>query len=174
MGTAHGSRADRDRGDDDLGGRQVHEPGAHADHVGDRVERADLVEVHVERVVAVDRTLGDREPFEDMERQVAHLVVERRLQQQGPDVAPGPVVLRVVDVDVHAGGREAVAGDGLHAQRDRLGGHRVDRVLDQLDRHASADQRAEHHVAAGTGGGIDPEGRHRAALATRAAKTPAP
>ena len=41
------------------------EAGAHPDDVGDRVERADLVEVHVERVVAVHGGLGDGEPLED-------------------------------------------------------------------------------------------------------------
>ena len=52
------------------------EPGADADHVGDRVEGADLVEVHVERVVAVHRALGDGEPFEHAQRQVADGVVD--------------------------------------------------------------------------------------------------
>ena len=64
--------------------------------------------------------------------------------------------------------------DRLDAQRDRLGRHCVDRGLDRLDRHPGAHQRAEQHVAAGAGGGVDPQGGHRAALATRAANTPAP
>ena len=53
----------------------------------------------------------------------------------------------------------------LDPQRDRLGSDRVDRGLDHLDRHAGADQRAEQHVAAGAGRGVDPEGGHRAARA---------
>ena len=64
-------------------------------------------------------------------------------------------------------------------QRDRLGSDRVDRRLSIVERHAGADQRAEQHVAAGAGGGVDPD-RHAgrpgrgACRATRAANTPAP
>ena len=105
---------------------------------------------------------------------IAHLVGNRGLEEEGPDVSPGTVLHRVGDVDVHAGGGEAVAGDRLDPQRDRLGGDRVDRGLDGLDRHTRADQRAEQHVAAGAGRRVDPQGGHRAALATRAANTPAP
>ena len=81
------SRADRDRADHDLGGTEVGEARAHPDDVGDRVERTHLVEVHVERVVAVHRGLRDGEPLEDPER-----VVLAAGQQHRPDVAPGPVV----------------------------------------------------------------------------------
>ena len=52
----------------------MREARADADDVGDRVERADLVEVHVQRVVAVHRGLGDGEPLEDPQREVADLV----------------------------------------------------------------------------------------------------
>ena len=150
------------------------EAAAHADHVRDRVERADLVEVHVERVLAVHRTLGGREPLEDPDREVAHGLVEVGAQQERAHVTPRPVVHRVGDLDVDARRREAVAGDRLDAQRDRFGGDRPDRALDRLERHAGTHQGAEQHVAAGPRRGVDPEGRHRAARATRAAKTPAP
>ena len=59
-------------------------PAADADDVGDRVEGADLVEVHVHRLAAVDRGLGDREPLEDAEREVAHRLGEIRLEQHAP------------------------------------------------------------------------------------------
>ena len=85
--------------------------GAHPDHVGDRVERADLVEVHVERVVAVHGALGDREPLEDAQREVADRVGRADASRSRvADVAPGPVVRRVGDLDVDAGRGEAVAG----------------------------------------------------------------
>ena len=102
---------------------------------------------------------------------------ERRGVEQRGHVVPGPVGDAVRDLHVAAGGGEPVAGHGLGAQGDVLGRHRADRVLEHVDRDARADERAEEHVPAGAGGGVDPADRacgHRAALATRAAKTPAP
>ena len=131
--------ADRDGGDHDVARRraEVHEAGADPDHVGDRVERADLVEVHVERVAAVHGALGDGQPLEGAGGQVAHRRRSRSARgEQVADVAPGAVVHGVGELDVAAGGGEAVAGDLLDAQRHRLGGDRVDRGLQHLDRHA--------------------------------------
>ncbi len=162
----------------------MREPGADADHVGDGVERADLVEVHVARVAAVHGALGDGQPLEGPGREVAHRRVEGGGGQQVADVAPGAVLHGVGQLDVAAGGGEAVAGDVLDAQRHRFGGDRVHRGLQHRDRDARAQQGAEQHVAAGARGGVDPDrhaslrggsaGRGAARRATRAAKTPAP
>ena len=68
--------------------------------------------------------------------------------------------------------------DGLHAQGDRLGADRVDRVLQDVERHAGTEQRAEEHVAARARRRVDPQRSvmRRGAVwrATRAANTPAP
>ena len=121
---AHRDRRDRDRAADVLG--EPGEAGADPDDVGDRVERAHLVEGDVERVGAVHARLGDGQPLEGAGGPVADVLVELGPLEQGPDVAPAAVVLRVGDLDVAAGGGEAVAGDRLGGERDRLGGDRVD------------------------------------------------
>ena len=83
--------ADRDRGDHEGLEPEVLEPGAGTDHVGDRVQGPDLVEVHVVDRGTVHGRLGLGQPGERRERAGAHAGVERRLLQQGTDVAPGAV-----------------------------------------------------------------------------------
>ena len=104
------------------------EPRTGADHVGDRIERANLVEGDVVRVGAVDGGLGPGETFEHPQREEPDRVVEIGVVEQGPDVAPGTVGGRVGDLDVAAGGGEAVPGDLLDAQGHRFGGDGVDGV----------------------------------------------
>ncbi|CAB4734048.1 unannotated protein [freshwater metagenome] len=153
---------------------EVHEPRRDADDVGDRVEGADLVEVHVVRVRAVHGALGLGQPSEGGERQVADRGVEGCALQQQADVAPGAVVGRVGDLDVAAGRGEAAAGDLLDPQRHLLRRDRVDRRLQHLERHPGAEQRPEQHVAARARRGVDPDRHRLLCRATRAAKTPAP
>ncbi len=66
------------------------ETGCHADDVGDRVERADLVEVDLLRRRAVDGGLGSRQAGEDVERRRPHRLGELRLLQQVAHVRPRP------------------------------------------------------------------------------------
>ena len=73
------------------GDAEVLEGGADADHVRDRVQGADLVEVHVLDRDAVHMRLGIGEPGEDRARPVADAAGERGAGQQLPDAAPGPV-----------------------------------------------------------------------------------
>ena len=93
-------------------GPRCDDPGADADDVGDRVQRPDLVEVHVHRRDAVHGGLGHGEALEGPQREVADRLVQRRLEEQRADVAPGPVVDRVVDLDVAPGRGEAAARHG--------------------------------------------------------------
>ncbi len=172
--------------------------GADTDDVGDRVQRPDLVEVHVVGVGAVHGRLGDREPVERVVRPHPDVLVQPGLGEQGADVGPGAVRDAVRDLDVAAGRGEPVAGHALGDDRDVLGCHRLDRVGDHPDRDAGAHQRTEQHVAARPRRRVDPadhgaeprfvcdvwgdsRGRSadeslcgRALRATRAANTPAP
>ena len=89
---------------------EVHEAGADADDVGDRVQRADLVEVHVERVAAVHRPSASASRSKTSCGQRADVLVQAGRVEQAADVAPGAVVRGVGDLDVAPGGREAVRG----------------------------------------------------------------
>src|SRR6185436_14327153 len=142
------------------------------------------VEVHVVGSGAVHRRLGDGESLEGGVRPDPDPLVERRDAEGRADVPPGAVARGVGDPDVGAGRGEAVAGGlpgghghvaGLRARSRRDGQHGP---ADHLDGDAGTDQRAEQHVAAGPGRGVDPadhaSARGAALRATRAAKTPAP
>ena len=188
MGGTDPAGADRHGADHDgaaVHAEQVGHAGADPDDVGDRVEGADLVEGHVVGGVVVHRALGGRQPREDPGGPLTHRLVEVGRGEQAAYVVPGAVGGAVGDLDVAPGGAQAGPVDPLDAQGDRLGGDRVDGALQHLDRHAGADQGAEQHVAAGPGGGVDPEAHGcspgaarvpRGALcrAIRAASTPAP
>ncbi len=171
---------DGDGGGDELGQAEMLEPRAHADHVGDRVERADLVEVHVLRVGAVDRRLGHGEPLEGCLGAGPDSLVERGVREQGGDVAPGPVGRAVGHLDVAAGRAEPVAQHGFRRQRDVLGCDGGDRGGHHVERDAGVEQGAEQHVAARARGRVhpadhaSPSGWEQALRATRAANTPAP
>ena len=74
---------------------EVLQPGAGADHVGDRVEGADLVEVHLVGGGAVDGRLGLGEPGEGpASRGRARRSVRSARSSRCPDVGPGAVVRR--------------------------------------------------------------------------------
>ena len=94
--------AERDRRGDDPGQPEVDDAGADADHVGDGVQGAHLVEVHVGGVDAVHPPLGLGQPLEDVVGQRAHVLVQPGLAEQPLDVAPGPFVGGVGDLDVAA------------------------------------------------------------------------
>ena len=103
--------------------------------------------------------LGDGEPLED----VAAPGRARRRRQRRPRRAGSRTSRQVRCVAESAtstwqpGGGEPVAGTRLGASSvDRLGGDRVDRGRQHVERHAGADQGAEQHVAAGAGRGVDP------------------
>ena len=91
---------------------EVREPGDHADDVGERVQRTDLVEVHLVGRDPVHPALGDGQPLEHRQRAVADGGVERRRRRAAPRTS-GQVRwcggLR--RVHVHPGGAEPVPGD---------------------------------------------------------------
>jgi hypothetical protein len=181
VGDPDRAAAERDRRAHQPVQAQVHEPGGHPDDVGDRVERPDLVEVHVVDRDAVHHGLGLGDPAEDLQGDVAHHGIEPGSLDQHPHVRPAALGHGVRDADVAARRREPVARGRLRPELDRLGGDRVDGGTDHVQGHPCAEQRAEQHVAAGAGRGVQPgdpalRGHQRAPAlrATRAANTPAP
>ena len=153
----------------------MHEPGAHADHVGDRVERTDLVEVHLVGRGAVYGGLGDCEALEDAVRAFGHRGSEVGAGQQRPHVGPGAVRRRLGELHVAPRRGQPAAADLLDREPDRLRRHRIDGRLQDLGRDSGADQCPEQHVAGGSGARVDPADHARLARrAIRAAATPAP
>ena len=97
-------------GEDAVDGQGVQRRGDPHD-VGDGVECADLVEVHVLGIDAVHRALRAGQPGERVRGQRPHGRRQSRGGQQGADVPPGPVRLRVgADGDLGPGGADAVPG----------------------------------------------------------------
>ena len=83
---------------DDPVGAEPLEPEHRADDVDDRVERADLVQVHLLDRHLVDRRLGLREPAEQADGARAGAAGQRRPFDQRGDLCEGPV--RVAGVPV--------------------------------------------------------------------------
>ena len=153
-------RADRHRRDDQLVEPEVREPGADPDDVGDRVERADLVEVHLLGAGAVHRGLGDAPAARSV---ACARAADRRRAGRRPRAARG----RRAQVRCGACCRrpstwQRVAARPCRvtcsgAQRDVLGRRpRRPRRPSTVERHPGVDQRAEQHVAAGAGRSVDP------------------
>ena len=130
--------------------------GGDADHVGDRVERADLVEVDVLGVDPVHRGLGPGQPGERVQRGVAD-----RLGQRGRSPAPGRRPRYGGCCSRRSCTSTLTAPIPCRSTADTRsrtgsGADRVDRRLQGLDRYAGVDQRAEQHVAAGAGRAVEP------------------
>ena len=126
-----------------------------ADHVHQRVRRADLVEVHLVAGRAVDFGFRVGQAAEHLPR----LLLHPRLQVRGGDhlfhLAQVAVRLLPCDLDPHPGGdewapaRRLRAGD--HAFEPQASGQRL-----QLGgRPAGGDQRSQTHVAADPGEAIE-------------------
>ena len=159
--------------------RQVDEAGTRADHVGDRVEGADLVEGDVGGSVAVG-------PAPRPRRAARRCASARRAtgssrsasQQQRPMSRQERCCAESRDLDVAAGGGEAVADDLLDPELHRLGRDRVDGALEHVERvrrrrrgRRAACRRSRRRRRRPRPSWVcraDPVGR------TRAAKTPAP
>ena len=130
--------------------------GTRPDHVGDGVERAHLVEVHVLGRHAVDPPLGVGQPREHVVRQRADVLVQAGAGQQPLDVTPRAVVLAVLDLHVAPGRGEAGAEHPFLDEEHLSGSDLLDGVGHHAQRHTGVRQRTQHHVAAGPRGGVDP------------------
>ena len=159
--------AERDRRGVQPVEAEVLEPGHDADDVGQRVQRADLVEVHGLRLDPVHPALGDREPLEHGERALADGGGQVGVEQQRADVGPGAVLGRLGRLDVHPGGAEAMAGDLLGNQADALDRQRGDGGGRHVEGNPGVDQRAEQHVARRPRGEIEPADGHAVIMPSR-------
>ena len=96
--------------------------GAAANDVGDRVERADLVKVHLLGAHTVGDGLGPGQSREDVERAGAHRVVEVGALEQAADVPPGADDVAARSAHLHLDARRARPGSlrepaARHARR---------------------------------------------------------
>ena len=158
-------------------------PGAGTDHVGDRVQRADLVEVHVLGRRAVHGGLGLGQPGEVASARV-RTPASSPPAPAGTDVAPGavraPSRRRVTSTRVAANPLRVTS---VTSSADRLRRHRVDRGPDR--RRAARRRRrgrrgtcrrwrrTRRRASRAVTGPLRSCGA-AALRATRAAKTPAP
>ena len=136
---------------------QRHQGRARPDHVGDRVQRTHLVEVHGIRLDPVDATLGVRQPAEGRQGPGPHPVVQTGLLQRRPDRRPVPV-RRVLHQhpDTRLRGPLATADDRLGLERHRARRHRVDGPLHGAGVGPGVEQGPEEHVAGDPGGDVEP------------------
>jgi hypothetical protein len=133
------------------------ERGGAADHVGERVERADFVQVDLLGVLAVDRRLGRAQEAEDI-RERTQATAARGPPRQ-PDAARRRGFARRP-----CRGRERrpwlpqpVASNRPRADLDRLHAQSRDGRRHRLDRCTRVEQRAQQHVARRAGRGVDPQ-----------------
>ena len=146
---AHPTRSDGDRVRGDLLDPQRVQPGAGADDVDDRVDRADLMEMHVLDRLAVGLRLGRGEGGKDGERRVAD---GRRQGRSSSKSTNGPPVARwllVGSLDDHSRAANRAAAGWLRRDTDALDPKPRDGVPDRSQGNAGIDQGAKDHVSAG-------------------------
>ena len=153
---AGGAAAQRDGGGGEPGQPEVREPGDDADDVGQRVESAHLVEVHVLGRDPVHPALGDGEALEHRQGAVADGGRQGGVGEQRTHVGPGPVRRGLRRVHVHAGRPQPVTGDRFRHETDRLHRQRGDGGGRHVERHPGIDERAEQHVARRPGRQVQP------------------
>ena len=161
---------------------------AGADDVGDRVPRADLVEVDVLDPAAVGERLGLGERLEDLDAALDDRAGQPRGGEDGGDVGEMPFGGAAVGGEYPAvGGTQARAAHRLAHEAPQVRCERAQRGGDLVRVGAEVDHRPEQHVAGRTGLGVDVQhgAGHRdrpvdrllptqIARAMRAAATPAP
>ena len=108
MRRLHESAPHRQRRADDFRA-EVFDRRRRADDVDDRVDRADLVEMHVVLRHAMHVGLGLREPFERKKRARACRRVERRLVEHLANRPKGALRLRRGDVNVEVRGDDSAS-----------------------------------------------------------------
>ena len=136
-----------------------------ADDVDDRVDRADLVEVHVVEVRPVHLRLRLRQAEEGRVRQLLHPRREGRRVEDRADGRVGALGLRRVDVDVELRRDDAALHRRAEVEvepgdRERRGGLGDDRRGD-----AEVDEGGDDHVAREAAGGVEEEHLARAGAA---------
>jgi hypothetical protein len=109
--------------------------GTGTDHVRDRVQTADLVEVHLLRSGAVDLPLGTSQPREHVECAVFDRLCQISRLQQTAHVAPSADHRGTRRLHLYLGGGQSVPGHLLGDQQCGLDADCVHGRLDRLQRH---------------------------------------
>jgi hypothetical protein len=160
VGAAHLSAAECDRRHVQPIQPECGESQASADDVDDRVYGTDFVELHGLRRDAVHSRLGRSQPPEDRGSPIPDRRDECGAIDEFEEVGEPPMWLfaarRHVDGDAAQPAASRRSRPDADAERKRFGERR------QVER-AQVGERAEQHVAAHPGAGVDPAGRcHRA------------
>ena len=162
---------ERDRRDEDASTPSVCEARAHADDVGDRVERADLVEVHVVRADAVGR--GPRPgPAARRRRAPGRAPASGRPapSSSARTSRPGAVGASVSATRrAHRSRRSPARSPARACSCDRPAPTASTAACSTSSGTPASTQRAEQHVAAGAGGGVDPDRSRRGSAGARGA-----
>ena len=178
MGGLDEPAADRQRRADDAVDAQVLQRERDAAHLADRVDGADLVEVHLLGIDVVDPRLGVGEPPERLLRALARPLRQARGVDQRADRAPVALRLPWRGVDGRVRGADRVPRHRLGAQLEPLDAEPGQPGADPLRVGAGVQERAEQHVAGDPGHAVEVEDPAHAALpaarAIRAAIVPAP
>src|SRR5690606_13662321 len=130
---------------------QLVQPGRRAGHVYQRIDRADLVEVHVLDRDAVHPRLGFGQRGDDSPRPLADGLGQPRSLDNGVEVGGVAQRLRARRVDGDVRGAQAVLADAPRLDGDAGYPQRIDGGLQALQRPPGVQQRAEQHVAADAG-----------------------
>ena len=178
MGRLDEPAADRQRRAHDAVDAQVLQREGDAAHLPDRVDGADLVEVHLLGIDVVDPRLGVGEPPERLLRSVARPLRQARGVDQRADRAPVALRLPRRRVDRGVRGADRVPAHPLRAQLEPLDAEPGQARADRLRIGAGVEQRAEQHVAGDPGHAVEVEEPGHPAppaeRAIRAAIVPAP
>ena len=144
------------------------EGGERADHVHDRIDAADLVEVRVLALGdAVYGALRFAEQFEGRDGALADACRQRRRLDHRDDPARGPRGLRRLDAHVRLRRREARAAHGRGVERPALDRQGAQRLAHGLEVRARVEGGAEQHVAGGAEARIYVGDPHRCPPAIR-------
>ena len=166
MGAADRSGPDGDRTAPDLVDGERFQRCARTDHVDDRVEGTDLVQLDVVRIDAVDRSLDLGEAGEHRASPSSDALGEVGIVEQAEHVAGRSVCsvitgrslgLRVfVDDDVRPRGPDSAALDPLEQQGVAVDAEPADRLRDHVGIGARVDERGHRHVAGHAGLAVEP------------------
>ena len=178
MGRFDEAAADRQRRAHDAVHAQSLERERDAAHLPDRVDRADLVEVHLLGVDVVDPGLGVREPPERLLRSLARPLRQVGGVDQRADRAPVALRLPRRRADGGVRGADRVPAHLLRAELESLDAQPGQTRADRLRIGAGVEEGAEQHVAGDAGHAVEVEEACHPAppaeRAIRAAIVPAP
>lgn len=155
---AHRSRAERHGGAVYIFGLQRIERKRDADDVDDRIDRADLVKVHVFNRNAVNFPFGDADFFEDSQAVSCSPFAEARAADHANDVRIMAMVRRRlvrIEDDIHFQSGDAFLVDAFPFQLERLDAYFLQLALHVRPIGAGIDQCGQRHIAANAGETIE-------------------